>query len=112
MYYLYIAQSKKNGRYYIGSTNEPDRRIIEHNAGKTKSLRYLRPLKIVFSKWYSTSVEARAMEFKLKKSKSRVIIEQIVRDQEIRTKGAHGIAVTRVHGMDESGVRLPAGPPS
>ncbi len=26
--------------------------------------------------------------------------------------GAHGIEVTRVHGMDESGVRFPVGPQS
>ena len=84
MYYLYIAQSKKNGRYYIGSTNEPERRIIEHNAGKTKSLHYLRPLEIVFCTGYPTISEAHQMEMRLKRWKNRKIFDQIIKDGEIK----------------------------
>ena len=84
MCYLYIAQSKKNSRYYIGSTDEPERRIIEHNAGKTKSLLHLRPLEIVFCTKYPTISEARQMEMRLKRWKNRKIIERIVKDGEIK----------------------------
>jgi hypothetical protein len=29
--YLYILRSSKSGHYYIGSTNEPERRLHQHN---------------------------------------------------------------------------------
>ena len=32
-WYLYIAKAR-TGRYYVGITTEPERRITEHNSGK------------------------------------------------------------------------------
>lgn len=82
---VYILQSIKNGKYYIGSTNDVERRLLEHNSGKTKSLRYLRPLEIVFKKEFTSLGEARKIEARLKKLKSRKIIEKIIKDKEITT---------------------------
>jgi len=84
MYFVYILQSIKSGRYYIGSTNNPERRLAEHNSGKTKSLKYLRPLKIVFKKEYEKDSDAKMIERKLKRFKNRNIIENIIRDQELK----------------------------
>jgi putative endonuclease len=33
VYYVYILQSRKNGKLYIGQTNNLERRIEDHNAG-------------------------------------------------------------------------------
>ncbi len=85
MYFLYILKSQKNNKFYIGSTNDLERRIKEHNSGKTKSLKYLRPLEIVFYKEFQNESDARKMEIKLKKFKNRNIIEQIVKQQNIIT---------------------------
>ena len=82
--YTYILQSEKTGRYYIGSTNDLNRRLTEHNSGHTRSLLNQRPLKVVFYKEYANMIEARSMERKLKKLKSRDIIERIVRDQHLK----------------------------
>ncbi len=81
---VYILQSEKNGRYYIGSTNNMERRLLEHNSGKTKSLLYLRPMKLVFKKEYASLGDARKVEKNLKKLKNRDIIERIVADGEIK----------------------------
>jgi putative endonuclease len=83
MSFLYILESLKNGRYYIGSTNDLVRRILEHNSGKTKSLRSIRPLKIVFQKEFENITDAKNAERKLKKMKSRVILQKIIEDQDI-----------------------------
>ena len=80
---LYILQSEKNGRYYIGSTNDLARRLVEHNSGKTKSLKYLRPLKVVFKKIFGSLTEARYNEQVLKKLKSRSALETVIRKQEL-----------------------------
>ena len=85
MGYLYILQSEKNGRYYIGSTNNLSRRIAEHSAGKTKSIRALRPLRIVFKQDFATLAEARRAERKLKRLKSKKIIDRIIGDGIIKT---------------------------
>ena len=71
---VYILQSKLNGRYYIGSTINLDRRLNEHFAG---------PFDLRFSQNFETIEEARKIELKLKKLKRRDIIERIVRDQKI-----------------------------
>ena len=86
MYFVYILQSEKNGRYYIGSTNNLERRLLEHNSGKTKSLKYLRPLKIVFQKEYSHEYEAKQIEKKLKKLKNRNILERIITEKILKLK--------------------------
>jgi putative endonuclease len=84
MPFVYILQSEKTGRYYIGSTNDLERRLDEHNSGHTSSLLYQRPMKIVFKKVYGSILEARQIERKLKKYKSRSIIERIIQDRDIK----------------------------
>jgi putative endonuclease len=83
MAFVYILQSVKSGRYYIGSTNDLIRRLSEHRAGKTSSLRSMLPVELVFSKEYPSLLVARRMEKKLKRFKSRDIIGTIVSDGEI-----------------------------
>lgn len=31
MFYVYIIESEKNGNYYVGHSDEPNRRLKEHN---------------------------------------------------------------------------------
>ena len=81
--FVYILQSLNTKRYYIGSTDDIERRLHEHNIGKNKSTKSGIPWEIKFSQTYNTLIEARKIEYKLKKLKSRVIIERIIRDQEI-----------------------------
>ena len=83
MGYVYILQSTKNGRYYIGSTLDINRRLREHNNGKTSSLKHIRPLVIVFKKAYPTIQEARRIEYRLKKAKSKIILQRIIKENKI-----------------------------
>lgn len=85
MEYVYILQSEKNGRYYVGSTNDLNRRLLEHNSGQTKSLKKLLPMKLIFSKSFNEKGKARKAEAHLKKLKSRVILEKIVLEGNIKT---------------------------
>ncbi|MEA3493168.1 MAG: GIY-YIG nuclease family protein [Candidatus Margulisiibacteriota bacterium] len=77
MFYLYILQSKKNGKFYIGSTSNLDKRLKEHNSGKTKSARGLIPLEIVYTESYSSNSDARKRESYIKRRKSRKYIESL-----------------------------------
>ncbi|MDO8728257.1 MAG: GIY-YIG nuclease family protein [bacterium] len=84
--FVYILQSLKNGEYYIGNTNNLTRRLDEHNSGKTKSIKNYLPFVLKFSQEYKSKSEAVKIELKLKKWKNRKIIEQIIKDKEIKSK--------------------------
>ena len=83
---VYILQSIKNKSYYIGSTIDINNRFKEHNLGEVVSTRNLVPweLKLFFKT--ETIKEARQIEYKLKKLKSRKIIEKIIINQNITIK--------------------------
>jgi len=78
MYLVYILKSLKNGRYYIGYTKDLQRRLLEHNLGKTKGNRYLVPFELVYSETFKNETEARKREFYIKSQKSRRFIEKLI----------------------------------
>ena len=78
MYYTYIIQSQKNGRFYIGSCHDIDIRIERHNAGATPSTKSGRPWKLVYSESYETNSEALKREREIKSKKSRKYIEFLI----------------------------------
>lgn len=67
-----------NDQYYIGSTTNIDRRISEHQKGMTKSTRHRRPVRLVFKQTFDNIRQAKIIEYRLKKLKSRKIIERII----------------------------------
>jgi len=77
--FVYIALASNNS-YYVGSTTDVIKRIAEHNSGKTKSLANKLPIKLVFFQKYRDIKKARQIEYKLKRFKSRKIIDQIILD--------------------------------
>ncbi len=81
---VYILKSESNGRYYIGSTNNLARREEEHGRGKTKYTKIAGPFELVFKQEFVDIKLARQIEYKLKKLKSRVIIEKIINEGVIK----------------------------
>ncbi|MFH0803709.1 MAG: GIY-YIG nuclease family protein [Candidatus Tagabacteria bacterium] len=77
---VYILQSEKNKRYYIGSTNNITRRLEEHNSGKVSSTRNIGPLVLRCFISCKDLTEAKKSEFRLKQYKRRDIIEKIIKD--------------------------------
>lgn len=79
MYTTYILQSEKNGSYYIGSTENIDKRIEKHNKGYSRYTKSKRPLKIVYQEQYLAGSEAKKREYYLKSLKNRKALEQIIK---------------------------------
>jgi len=48
MHYVYVIQSLKDKKLYIGHTNDLVKRLKEHNAGLTESTKDRRPFKLVY----------------------------------------------------------------
>ena len=72
MFYIYVLQSKKDNKLYIGSTSNLSRRFKEHNEGKVKSTSYRRPLKLIYYEAYREEDIARKREHLLKSGKANV----------------------------------------
>jgi putative endonuclease len=77
MYYLYILQSEKTGRYYIGVTSNVQRRLKEHNSGLVKSTAPYKPWELKRVEEFSDINSAYQRERFIKAKHSRKIIEKI-----------------------------------
>ncbi|MBN4049683.1 GIY-YIG nuclease family protein [Bacteroidales bacterium AH-315-N07] len=66
MYYVYILQSKKNGKFYIGSTPDIMKRLAKHNEGKVKSTAHYIPYELIYFEGYKDKMDALQREKKLK----------------------------------------------
>ena len=74
MWYVYVLYSSSHNRFYKGIAKNVDRRLKEHNAGKTKSTKGFRPWKICFIEEYDNVLEARKREKFLKSGDGRKYI--------------------------------------
>ena len=66
MHYTYILKSKKDGKCYIGSTNDLKARVKLHDEGGVFSTKYRRPLILAYYEAYFSEKDARGREQKLK----------------------------------------------
>lgn len=57
-YFVYVLMSSKDGRLYKGQTNNLEKRIVEHNTGKTKSTKGYLPWELVYFESFKTREEA------------------------------------------------------
>ena len=70
-YTVYVLRSIRDGKRYVGFTNNLNRRIQEHNKGKVASTRKRVPLKLVRKEYFKTKQEAQVREMFLKTGKGR-----------------------------------------
>jgi putative endonuclease len=68
----------RNGRFYTGSTDDLNRRLVQHHSGRVKATKNLLPLKIVGFIPCIELKEARALEYKIKKMKSSKYIDSLI----------------------------------
>ncbi len=70
MYYLYVLKSTKDNKFYIGRTNDLERRLKEHNDGLSTSTSYRRPLTLMYYEAYISFRDAQIREVRLKQFKN------------------------------------------
>ncbi len=78
-YVVYILYSQKLDRYYVGYTNDLDRRISEHNRKKGKYTDNGFPWEIKYVERYHEKKDAAERERFIKSRKSRVYIENLIK---------------------------------
>ena len=55
---VYVLESQKTGKYYVGYTADIEKRLRYHNSGKNKSTKNEMPWIIVYQETYGTKKEA------------------------------------------------------
>ena len=76
MWYAYILKSQKNGRLYIGSTDNLKRRVLEHNSGiGGRYSNHNRPYKVIFYEAYIEKSDAMRAEKFFKSGYGREVLK-------------------------------------
>ena|SRR3989338_1062226 len=85
MAYVYILQSKRNGKYYIGSTaGAVESRVKKHQQGGVPFTRRNLPVELVLAQHCPNMHVARGIERKLKGLKRRDYIARMISEGKIR----------------------------
>jgi putative endonuclease len=77
MWYIYVLKSLKDGKLYVGMSENPDRRLLDHNSGMTKSIKSRRPFKIIYKEECGDRMVAREREKYMKSGAGRRFIKQL-----------------------------------
>lgn len=79
MYYVYILKSSQDSTWhYIGYTNNLQRRLKQHNSGKTKSIIKYLPVDFLQIEEYSNRLEAVRRELQVKSYKSGEAFKKLI----------------------------------
>ena len=77
MTYVYILQSELDGsKHYVGLSNDPVRRLQEHNGGKSIHTNKHRPWKLAVSVAFADAAKATAFEQYLKTGSGRAFAKR------------------------------------
>ena len=71
MFYTYVLQSQKDGKFYTGYTNNLRKRFKEHNEGSVEYTKGRGPYKLIYYEACLNEQDARSREKYLKSGKGK-----------------------------------------
>ncbi len=71
-YFIYVLKSELTESSYVGHTSNLEKRVVEHNNGKSLSTKGKRPWRLVHKEEYATRSEAVARERYFKSVEGRL----------------------------------------
>jgi len=88
MFYVYVLQSEKDNKFYVGYTNDLKSRLKLHNEGKIISTRNRQPIKLVYYEGSLNRQDALHREKYLKSSWGETIFKK---QNEVLSNGVHPV---------------------
>lgn len=79
-YYVYILESEKNRRLYIGYTHDLRKRLLEHNRGLNFSTKPYVPWHIIHYEAYLNEKDAKRREKYLKTSQGSRLLKRMLKE--------------------------------
>ena len=80
MYFVYILQSDKDGKFYVGYTNNVRRRVYEHNNGEVSITKHRRPFRLVYLEGYLNQQDATSREKFFKTGWGRTHLKKVLKN--------------------------------
>jgi len=77
-HYVYILQSLKDNKYYIGETHDVEARLAFHNAGKQRSTKSRIPFKLILIEEFENRFLALEREKQIKSWKGGAAFKKII----------------------------------
>ena len=71
-FFVYVLKSQLTGSSYVGHTSDLQKRVVEHNSGKSLSTKGKRPWRLVYSEEYASRSEAASRERYFKSIQGRL----------------------------------------
>jgi putative endonuclease len=71
-FFVYVLKSQLTGSSYVGHTSDLQKRVVEHNRGKSLSTKGKRPWSLLYSEEYASRSEAVSREKYFKSIKGRL----------------------------------------
>jgi len=81
MFYVYILQSLKDKKTYVGYTNNLNSRLKRHNSGQVKSTKHRKPLETLFTENFETEQGAKKRELWWKSGAGRRKLKNYFKDK-------------------------------
>jgi putative endonuclease len=76
VYFTYVLKSKTHNYFYRGHCKDLQKRLDQHNAGMTVSLRPYLPFEIIYFEQFETEIEAVKREKYFKTSRGREFLKK------------------------------------
>ena len=67
-----------DGTYYVGSTNNLDRRLNDHEKGQSRYTKSRLPVKLVYNKEFDTLTKARKFEYFIKRQRNGEFYRKLI----------------------------------
>jgi putative endonuclease len=77
MFYLYVLRSEKTGRRYVGSSQDVDSRLQQHNSGQSLATKHGAPWKLIHQEAFMTRPEAVRRERVYKTGRGRDLLDRL-----------------------------------
>ncbi len=77
-FYVYVLQSRKDLKLYVGITNDVKQRFLRHNEGRVKSTKNRAPFSLVHQEIFTDRKTARSREKFLKSGNGRKVLEKVL----------------------------------
>ena len=85
-YCVYVLNSLKDHKHYIGFTMNLENRIVDHNEGKTTSTAPRRPLELIYCEFHKSKEDAMRRERYFKTTAGKKVLKLMLREALINYK--------------------------
>jgi len=80
MYFVYLIQSDIDNSFYVGYSQDPNKRLLAHNNGESTYTRRKMPWKLVYTEEYISKTEALKREKFLKAQRNTEFYKKLINE--------------------------------